>query len=61
MALITRPAFKCDRCGHEWISDRFTHKEPPIACGLCKSPYWNRGEHREDMRRKKNRDNSNGK
>lgn len=43
MALIKTEAFKCDRCGHIWISEKFTHKQPPIACSKCKSAYWNRG------------------
>lgn len=40
MALIKREAFRCDKCKHEWISDKFTHKNPPISCGKCKSAYW---------------------
>lgn len=42
MALIKTEAFKCNKCGHVWISTIYTHKNPPVACAKCKTPYWNR-------------------
>jgi len=41
VGIIKRDAFKCERCGHEWISDKFTPNNLPISCAKCKSPYWN--------------------
>lgn len=41
MALIKVDAFKCDKCNHIWISEIYTHKKPPFACGKCKSVKWN--------------------
>jgi Zn finger protein HypA/HybF involved in hydrogenase expression len=41
MGIVKVDGFKCERCGHLWISDKFTAKNPPIACAKCKSPYWN--------------------
>lgn len=40
MALIKVDAFQCDKCDHIWISERYTHKNPPNACSKCKSPSW---------------------
>jgi len=42
MAIIKTDAFKCERCGHVWISEKYTPENLPIACAKCKSPYWNR-------------------
>jgi len=39
MGMITRKVWKCDRCGHEWLS-RDTNK--PLRCASCKSPYWDK-------------------
>ena len=41
VGIIKRDAFRCERCGHEWISEKFTPDNPPISCAKCKSPYWN--------------------
>ena len=35
---VTRRVWKCDRCGHEWLS---RDNKKPLCCGSCKSPYWN--------------------
>ena len=35
---ITIKKYKCERCGHEWIS-RAPNKRPKV-CPKCKSPYW---------------------
>lgn len=37
-------AFKCNKCGHIWLSKQFLKdgKTIPIACAKCKSAYWNR-------------------
>lgn len=40
-SLIFREAFHCNKCQHEWISNIYTHKNPPNACSKCKSPSWN--------------------
>ena len=34
---VTRKVWKCDRCGHEWLS---RDNERPLRCASCKSPYW---------------------
>jgi predicted Zn-ribbon and HTH transcriptional regulator len=47
--LTSIEAFECDKCGYKWISHKYTHKNPPVACAKCKSPYWNRGNHRFTM------------
>lgn len=39
MGEVTRKVWKCDRCGHEWLS---RDGENPLRCAKCKSPYWNR-------------------
>ena len=39
-------AFKCQRCGHEWIPRVSMEelegevKDTPIICPKCKTPYW---------------------
>lgn len=39
-------AFKCQRCGHEWIPRVSMEelegkiKDIPIICPKCKTPYW---------------------
>ncbi len=42
-------AYRCERCGHEWIPRRGDRKLPveepeklPTVCPKCKSPYWNK-------------------
>ncbi len=35
---ITAMGYRCERCGHEWLS-RDERKEPKV-CPKCKSPYW---------------------
>jgi predicted Zn-ribbon and HTH transcriptional regulator len=47
--LTSIEAFECDKCSYKWISHKYTHKNPPVACAKCKSPYWNRGNHRFTM------------
>lgn len=49
MAEITIKGYKCERCGHEWVS-----RQPdtgaivaPLVCPKCKSPYWNRPKERK--------------
>ena len=49
MALINIEAFECNRCGYKWISHKYTHQDPPVACAKCKSAYWNRGNTRGTM------------
>ena len=39
MGIITKTAWKCDRCGHEWLS---RDDEKPLRCASCKSPYWDK-------------------
>ena len=39
-----RLSYKCDVCGHIWISRDRETKYLPIACAKCKSPYWNKSE-----------------
>jgi len=36
---ITVMGYKCERCGHEWLSRN--EKLEPKVCPKCKSPYWN--------------------
>ena len=38
MGRVTRKVWKCDRCGHGWLS---RDGKKPLRCGSCKSPYWN--------------------
>ncbi len=40
MAVITRRAYRCERCTHEWIPRDYT-SELPKVCPKCKSAYWN--------------------
>lgn len=41
VGIIKGDIFKCERCGHEWFSHKYSAENPPIACAKCKSPYWN--------------------
>lgn len=47
MAVIQIQGFKCDVCGHTWISRNRETKQLPIACAKCKSPYWNKSERKK--------------
>lgn len=38
--LIPVMACKCSRCGNVWLPRDPDHL--PVACGKCKSAYWNR-------------------
>jgi DNA-directed RNA polymerase subunit RPC12/RpoP len=38
----TVDAYRCERCGHEWIKRKKGDKKDPIVCPKCKSPYWNK-------------------
>ena len=44
LAIIKVKGYKCDVCGHVWISRDRETKQLPIACAKCKSPYWNKSE-----------------
>lgn len=37
-------AFRCERCGREWIPKKLWNEGDalPMVCPKCKSPYWNR-------------------
>ena len=37
-------AFRCERCGHEWIPRKpwAEGERLPTVCPKCKSPYWNK-------------------
>lgn len=37
MGEVLRKVWKCDRCGHEWLS---RNNDKPLRCAGCKSPYW---------------------
>ena len=37
----TVTAYRCERCGHEWIP-RKEGNPLPTVCPKCKSPYWNK-------------------
>jgi len=39
MKTVERFECKCNRCGHEWVSQR---SEVPVKCPNCGSAYWNR-------------------
>lgn len=39
-AQVLIPGYRCLRCGHEWVPREPGH--PPLVCGACKSPYWDR-------------------
>jgi predicted Zn-ribbon and HTH transcriptional regulator len=41
MARVSLPGWKCERCGHVWVSRQQWTDEPRV-CPKCKSPYWNR-------------------
>jgi len=45
------PMYTCLRCGHEWHPR--TNRRP-IACGKCKSPYWNTPRKEQREQEKKN-------
>ena len=47
VGIIKIEAFKCEKCGHIWISQKFeTSKDnlPIIRALNVQSPYWNRPE-----------------
>jgi len=44
---VTRKVWKCDRCGHEWLS---RDGEKPLRCASCKSVYWNKPRQRTKKR-----------
>ncbi|MGE5445045.1 MAG: hypothetical protein ACM3SR_10670 [Ignavibacteriales bacterium] len=44
-------AYKCERCGHEWIP-REKKEEEPRVCPKCKSPYWNRPRRSDKLSKK---------
>jgi len=37
-------AFRCERCGYEWLPRKLwdESKPPPTVCPKCKNPYWNK-------------------
>lgn len=35
---MERKSFKCERCGHTWLSA----KDPPKYCAKCKSSLWDK-------------------
>lgn len=37
-------AFRCERCGHEWLPRKLWQEGDslPTVCPKCKSPYWNK-------------------
>ncbi len=46
---LTVTAYKCSRCGHEWIprlelnkllKGDISKEDEPIICPNCKTPYW---------------------
>src|SRR5678809_1540495 len=39
MAKVRLQAWKCERCGHQWIP---RSSKIPTVCPKCKSPYWSR-------------------
>ena len=47
MGRVKVDAFRCDRCGHEWLPKELLEKldeldkHLPKVCPKCKSPYWN--------------------
>ena len=41
MAIIQIPGFKCDLCGHEWLSADKDLTKLPTTCPNCKSSDWN--------------------
>lgn len=51
LAIIQIRGFKCDVCGHEWISRKWnsSDNELPIACAKCKSPYWNKNSRKKSI------------
>ena len=53
MGKVKVDAYKCERCGHIWMSRENSRDEPKV-CPKCKSPYWN-------IPRKKNRTTENTK
>ena len=50
---LTVDAYRCERCGHEWIP-RTKILEEPIICPKCKTPYWNKPR----KNKKKNKKNA---
>ena len=58
MGIITKEVWKCDVCGHEWMS---RDNVKPLRCANCKTPYWDKmrktkvEQSREAMRLKKKR------
>ena len=58
--IINVEAFKCNKCGHVWLSRGYAekmHNEEkmffPIACAKCKSAYWDREQQQPQTKRKK--------
>ena len=41
MAIIQIPGFKCDVCGHEWISKNRDLTDLHHTCPKCNSSDWN--------------------
>jgi predicted Zn-ribbon and HTH transcriptional regulator len=39
-AQINVKGWRCERCGHVWVSKAATVR--PVTCPHCKSPYWNK-------------------
>ena len=48
---VLRKIWKCDRCGHEWLS---RDSDTPLRCAKCKSPYWNKPRKDKQRRTKGN-------
>jgi predicted Zn-ribbon and HTH transcriptional regulator len=40
----TVTAYKCDKCGHEWVP---RYGKAPKVCPKCKRETWNEGEKSE--------------
>ena len=42
MVEITKPGYRCERCGHEWWPRVKTQAPRVCPNRKCKSPYWDR-------------------
>jgi ribosomal protein S27AE len=41
---VLRKIWKCNRCGHEWLS---RDHDKPLRCAKCKTAYWDQSKKSE--------------
>ena len=57
MTINKDKTLNCNKCGHNWVSQKFLLKgELPQTCSKCKNYYWNEEDKNGKSRRSKKSD-----